>query len=46
MLYFDSATRTIEAKHDRIFFVRLTVEEALFFFYFEVTTLRQLIDWP
>ena len=31
MFYFDSATRTIEAKHDRIFFVRLTLEEALFF---------------
>ena len=34
MFYFDSATRTIEAKRDRIFFVRLTVEEALFFFLF------------
>ena len=32
MFYFDSATRTIEAQHDRIFFVGLTLEEALFFF--------------
>ena len=32
MFYIDSATRTIEAQHDRIFFVRLTLEEALFFY--------------
>ena len=35
MFYFDSATRTIEAQHDRIFFVRLTLEEALFFSIFK-----------
>jgi len=35
MFYFDSATRTIEAKRDRIFFVRLTLEEALFFYIIE-----------
>ena len=33
MFYFDSATRTIEAQHDRIFFVGLTLAEALFFFW-------------
>ena len=32
---FDSATRTIAAQHGRIFFVRLTLEEALFFSIFK-----------
>jgi hypothetical protein len=33
MLYFDSATRTIAAQHARIFFLALTLEQALSFFY-------------